>query len=134
MGNKKYALCIGRWQPPHLSHEWLIRKVMKESGCPALVAVRDIPPDENNPLTTEETIELLEKIFEDDDVLVMAIPDIDSVNYGRGVGYGIIEHEPPEDVRFVSATNIRDSIKNDDDDWKKNVNVKIHDDLVRLLK
>ena len=29
-------------------------------------------------------------------VKVIIIPDIESVNYGRGVGYDIIEHVPPQ--------------------------------------
>ena len=35
------------------------------------------------------------------------IPDIESVNYGRGVGYDIIEHVPPSDISKISATKIR---------------------------
>ena len=42
-----------------------------------------------------------------DDVEVMIIPDIESVNYGRGVGYDIIEHVPPQEVGEISATKIR---------------------------
>ena len=39
----------------------------------------------------------------------MIIPDIESVNYGRGVGYEIIEHKPPQDIKEISATKIRES-------------------------
>ena len=35
------------------------------------------------------------------------MPDIESINYGRDVGYDIIEHEPPEDIREISGTKIR---------------------------
>ena len=38
---------------------------------------------------------------------VIIIPDIESVNYGRGVGYDIIEHVPPSDIGEISATKIR---------------------------
>ena len=41
----------------------------------------------------------------------MIIPDIESVNYGRGVGYGIIEHVPPENIGEISATEIRKNLK-----------------------
>ena len=49
-----------------------------------------------------------------DDVEVMIIPDIESVNYGRGVGYEINEYQPSEDsgAMFISASKIRESIKN----------------------
>ena len=44
----------------------------------------------------------------------MIIPDIESVNYGRGVGYEIIEHVPPKEIGEISATKIRES-------WKKSL-------------
>ena len=37
----------------------------------------------------------------------MIIPDIESVNYGRDVGYDIIEHIPPKDIKEISGTKIR---------------------------
>ena len=40
-------------------------------------------------------------------VKVISIPDIESVNYGRGVGYEINEFVPPEDISKISATEIR---------------------------
>ena len=95
--SKRRAMFIGRWQPFHDGHKWLISQKPNE-GEPILIAVRDIPPDEKNPFTTEQTIEMVEKVYADHDVVVVPIPDISSVNYGRGVGYGIIEHVPPADV------------------------------------
>ena len=44
-------------------------------------------------------------------VKVIPIPDISSVNYGRGVGYEINEFVPPKDVSRISATEIRKSLK-----------------------
>tara|TARA_R100000951_G_scaffold114788_1_gene120837 strand:+ start:260 stop:661 length:402 start_codon:yes stop_codon:yes gene_type:complete len=126
------AMFIGRWQPFHNGHKWLMSQKLDE-GLPILICVRDIPPDEKNPFTTEQTVKMLEKAYEDHDVVVMVIPDIDSVNYGRGVGYGIIEHVPPKDVGFISATDIRNKIKEGDDSWKQNVDEKIHDLVVRYL-
>ena len=40
-------------------------------------------------------------------VKIIPIPDIESVNYGRGVGYEINEFEPPKDIGKISATEIR---------------------------
>ena len=37
--------------------------------------------------------------------------DIESVNYGRGVGYEIIEHIPPTDIKEISATKIRQELR-----------------------
>ena len=41
----------------------------------------------------------------------MIIPDICSVEFGRGVGYDIIEHIPPTEVAEISATKIREQMK-----------------------
>ena len=35
------------------------------------------------------------------------LPDIESVNYGRDVGYDIIEHKPPDKIKEISGTKIR---------------------------
>ena len=129
----KRAMFIGRWQPFHNGHRWLIGQKLSQD-TPVLVAVRDIPPDAKNPFTTEQTIKMIEKVYEDKNVEVITIPDIESVNYGRGVGYEINEYTPPKDVGFVSATSIRESIKNDNDDWREFVNSKIHNMVVEYLK
>ena len=128
----KRAMFIGRWQPFHNGHRWLIEQKL-EKGIPCLVAVRDIPPDSKNPFTTEQTVLMLQTAFLGDDVVVMQIPDIESVNYGRGVGYEINEHVPPEGIGFISATDIREKIDRKDDSWKANVDSKIHDLVLQYL-
>ena len=123
---------IGRWQPPHKGHQWLIEKKLNE-GVPVLIAVRDIPPDEKNPFTTEQTMIMLAKIYATKDVKIISIPDIESVNYGRGVGYEINEFVPPEDIKRISATEIRSRIKNGDDSWKDFVDEKAQDLVKKYL-
>ena len=127
------ALFIGRWQPLHDGHRWLIDNKLSKD-VPVLVAVRDIPPDDKNPFTTEQTIEMINKVYKNKDVEVIVISDIESVNYGRGVGYEINEFVPPPDVGFISATAIRENIKNGDDTWKQNVDHSIHDLVIEHLK
>tara|TARA_R100000008_G_C3572485_1_gene163093 strand:- start:782 stop:1198 length:417 start_codon:yes stop_codon:yes gene_type:complete len=129
---KKRAMFIGRWQPLHNGHKWLISQKL-DKGVPVLIAVRDIPPDEKNPFTTEQTIKMLNAAYKNQDVEVISIPDIESVNYGRGVGYEINEYVPPKDIGFISATSIREKIKNDDDSWKDIVDSKIHDMVEEYL-
>ena len=41
------------------------------------------------------------------DIEVVVIPPIESVNYGRDVGYAINELVPPQDIKEISATKIR---------------------------
>ena len=47
------------------------------------------------------------------------------MNYGRGVGYDIMEHVPPDDIERISATEIRNKIKDNDNSWWKMVDPKI---------
>ena len=132
--DKKYAIFIGRYQPYHWGHIELVEQKLKE-GVPALIMVRDIEPDEKNPFTTEQTVDMIRKYHsaKGDDVVVMIIPDIESVNFGRGVGYEINEYTPPDNIGFISATKIRESIKNGDDSWKIMVHESIQDDVAKYL-
>ena len=67
-------------------------------------------PDENNPWNSHQVEQAINYVYRNNDnVKVMIIPDIESVNYGRGVGYEIIEHKPPQDIKEISATKIRES-------------------------
>ena len=110
----KRALFIGRWQPLHPGHKWLFNQKL-EQQIPILIAVRDTLVDESNPFSTEDVIGNLEKEYENEVesgmVKVIPIPDIESVNYGRGVGYEINEFEPPKDIGEISATEIRKNFK-----------------------
>ncbi len=107
---KKYALFIGRWQTWHKGHEWLINQQL-EKGKNVWVAIRDVPKDENNPKSAQEVLKELsqEPFFTHnfDKILLSIIPDIESVNYGRAVGYEVIYHEPPKEIEQISGTAIR---------------------------
>jgi len=107
---KKYALFIGRWQTWHKGHEWLINQQL-ENGKNCWVAIRDVPKDENNPKSAQEVLQELQKepFFTQnwDKILLSIIPDIESVNYGRAVGYEVIYHTPPKDIEEISGTAIR---------------------------
>ena len=107
---KKYALFIGRWQTWHKGHEWLINQQL-EKGKNCWVAIRDVQQDENNPKSAQEVLKELsnEPFFTNnwDKIMLSIIPDIESVNYGRGVGYDVIYHEPPKEIEKISGTAIR---------------------------
>ena len=130
--DKKYAIFIGRFQPYHYGHIELINQKL-QNNTPILILVRDIEPDDKNPFTTQQTISMIEKYHQNDDVIVMKIPDIESVNFGRGVGYEINEFIPPKNIGFISATKIRNSIKENNNDWKQMVPEIIQDDIVKYL-
>ncbi len=107
-------MVVGRFQPFHDGHKWLVNQCIKE-GKNVLICIRDVQPDEKNPFTTEQVhsnivVELLDLISEGR-VEIIKIPDIESINFGRGVGYDIIEHIPPQEVSEISATKIREELK-----------------------
>ena len=101
---------IGRWQPWHKGHRWLIDQRLNENKN-VLICVREVSKDDKNPYDPIEVKENVEKELKDlidsKRVKVIIIPDIESVNYGRGVGYDIIEHIPPKNIGEISATQIR---------------------------
>ena len=132
--SKKYGIFIGRFQPYHQGHISLIMQKINQ-GIPALIMVRDIAPDIKNPFTTEQTVEMIKKYHaaHDHDVEVLIIPDIESVNYGRGVGYEINEFAPPENIGWISATKIRESIKEGNDEWRELVDSSIQSDVEKYL-
>lgn len=107
---KKYAMYVGRWQTWHKGHEWLISQQL-DKGKDVWIAIRDVPQDENNPKTAHQVmISIVNEPFIQnnlDKILVSIIPDIESVNYGRNVGYEVIYHEPPTEIGEISGTNIR---------------------------
>ena len=109
----KRALFIGRWQPLHPGHKWLFNQKL-EQDIPILIAVRDTPVNEGNPFSTAQVVSNLEKEYTNEIdsgmVKVIHIPDIESVNYGRGVGYEINEFVPPKDIGQISATEIRKNL------------------------
>tara|TARA_R110001592_G_scaffold150456_1_gene376444 strand:- start:79 stop:429 length:351 start_codon:yes stop_codon:yes gene_type:complete len=110
----KYSLFVGRWQPFHDGHRWLINERLKE-GKNVCVAIREIDQsDENpyNPKAVKKNIESeLSELIKVKKVKVIIIPDIESINYGRGVGYEIIEHFPPRTIMNISATEIRKQLR-----------------------
>jgi len=109
----KYSMFIGRWQPWHKGHRWLIDQRLNQ-GKNVLVCIREVSLDDSNPYNPQDVKENIENELNDliklNRVKVIIIPDIESVNYGRGVGYEIIEHVPPQNIGEISATKIRKEI------------------------
>ena len=106
----QFAMFVGRWQPLHKGHQELFKQAMDE-GKNVLICIRDGEPNEKNPFSPEEVKENIENHYADEislgKVKVMVIPDICSIEFGRGVGYDIIERIPPTEIGEISATKIR---------------------------
>lgn len=130
---EEYNLYPGRFQSPHKGHMTIFNQSL-DKGEKICIAIRNIKTDEKNPLSAEQVKSLWGKIYEgNENVKVIIIPNIKSVKYGRGVGYAVEEIMVPENIANISATQIRDEIKNGLTTWKSMVDVKIHDDLVKIL-
>lgn len=130
----RYHLFIGRYQSPHKGHMQIFDRYLA-LGLPILIAIRDTLPDATNPLPASVVKELWEKVYENNDLVkVIIIPDIASVNYGRGVGYDVLEIEVDANIASISATEIRKQILEGRYDWHQLVDASIHQLLEEKIK
>ena len=110
----QFSLFIGRWQPLHEGHKKMFQTVLDEGGN-VCIGIRDIQPDFKNPFSPIEVMRSImdeyDELIKENRVKVFICPDICSVNFGRGVGYDIIEHIPPTEIAEISATKIREKMR-----------------------
>jgi len=112
--DSQYELFIGRWQPLHDGHKALFQQVL-DRGDKLCIAIREGEVNEKNPFTALEVMANISEYYKNNILLgqvkVITIPDISSVNFGRGVGYDIIEYIPPAEVADISATKVREEMR-----------------------
>jgi len=104
--HKRFALFIGRWQPFHNGHKYLIDQALAQ-GENVCVAIRNTEISHKNPFTAEQRTEMIRRVY-GNKVEVAVIPDIKSINIGRKVGYDVNRIDPPSDIAKISGTNIRE--------------------------
>lgn len=116
---KKRAVFIGRWTPFHKGHLHIMQSKI-DQGIPLLILVRDTPDDA---YPVDVRIEMINACMKElnVDAIAMVIPDIESINYGRDVGYEVNEIRSDPEIENISATNIRASISNDGDSWNEQI-------------
>jgi len=130
----EYILYVGRFQPPHFGHMAIFDESLKQNKK-VCIAIRNTMPSDTNPLKAETVKELWEKIYKDNPlVMVIIIPNISSIKYGRNVGYTVEEIKVTDSIGNISATAIRDAIQKSDDLWKRDVSPLIHKELEEYLK
>ena len=119
---------LGRWQPWHDGHQELFRRIHAITGQ-VVIMVRRVPSDteanervpgqDDNPFNVEEVMENIVKVLEKDsftlgkDYVIMVVPNIVDISYGRGVGYTFTEHDLGKDIHKISATSIRKQMRED---------------------
>jgi adenylylsulfate kinase len=106
---KPTALFIGRYQPFHPGHQRLIEEGLRRVGQ-VCIAVRDTHGiNEKNPLpffAVKQRIETALSAYSGRFV-VIAMPNITNVFYGRDVGYSVERIVLDEATEEISATKIR---------------------------
>ena len=127
--NKKYSLFIGRFQPFHNGHDYIVKQALA-GGKSVWIAIRDTPITDGDPYTAQERLEMISAHYTDQDVVVTIVPDIESVNIGRKVGYDVNRYDAPEDIEGISATQIRDLMSKGDSTWKEKVPKMVADYLI----
>jgi len=113
---KKYAMFIGRWQPFHNGHAFLVQQKLAQ-GVPVCIAIRDTPISEGDPYPAQYRKQMIEHAYEGQDVTTIIIPDIEGVYIGRQVGYNVERFDAPENIEGISATKIRNMMAESNDDW-----------------
>jgi|TARA_X000000368_G_scaffold108217_1_gene84089 hypothetical protein len=118
---------LGRWQPWHDGHTALFKKALKKTGQ-VCIMYRDvggvdagIEGQSDNPFDFDEVKKnIIEGLkphgFEEGrEYIVLKVPNIVDISYGRGVGYTFTEHDLGEEIHKISATKIRKEMRNKGD-------------------
>lgn len=106
---KPTALFVGRYQPFHDGHKALIAEGIRRVGQ-ACIAVRDIQGvDEKNPFDFEYVRARIESGLREFEgrFVVMPLPNIAAIFYGRDVGYKVERIELDSTIEDISATETR---------------------------
>ena len=115
---------LGRWQPWHDGHTNLFKKCLTLTGQ-VVIMVRDVynfdgdagagrtVVQDDNPFGMVQTIEGIENGLREHgyengrEYLILEVPNIVDISFGRGVGYTFTEHDLGKDIHEISATKIR---------------------------
>ena len=110
---KETVQMLGRWQPFHDGHLALFERALSKTGQVA-IQVRDCQGwNDSNPFDFEFVKEkIIEKLSEygythGKEYIVMLVPNIINITYGRDVGYKIEQEVFTDEIHDISATKIR---------------------------
>lgn len=120
---------LGRWQPWHDGHTALFKKALLETGQ-VCIMIRDVggivgedagggrtATQDDNPFDINEVkrnirTALFKEGFEyGGEYIIMEVPNIVDISYGRGVGYTFTQHDLGEEMHQISATKIRAQLR-----------------------
>ena len=114
---------LGRWQPWHDGHIELFKRALQKTGQ-VCIMYRDVSGVDagvegqgDNPFDFEDVKENIIKVLskhgykEGKEYIVIKVPNIIDISYGRGVGYSFTEHDLGEEIHKISATKIRKEMR-----------------------
>jgi nicotinamide mononucleotide adenylyltransferase len=126
---KPTAQLLGRWQPWHDGHTALFVKALEEVGQVCIMA-RDVggivgedagagrTTKQNDnpfdmPLVIKNIISALNEqgFVYGNEYIIIEVPNIVDISYGRGVGYTFTEHNLGKEIHNISATKIRQKLR-----------------------
>jgi len=126
---KPTAQMLGRWQPWHDGHTALFKKALAETGQ-VCIMIRDVggivgsdagggrtAKQDDNPFEYSEVVQniqvgLAEHGYKyNQEYVIMKVPNIVDISYGRGVGYTFTQHDLGEEIHNISATKIRKAMR-----------------------
>ena len=118
---------LGRWQPWHDGHTALFKKALEKTGQ-VCIMYRDVggvdagvEGQNDNPFEFEEVKKNIanglatQGYTEGKEYVVIKVPNITDISYGRGVGYSFTEHDLGEKTHKISATKIRKAMRSKGD-------------------
>ncbi len=120
---KPTAQMLGRWQPWHKGHVELFKRALQKTGQVCImyrnVAGVDagVEGQGDNPFDFKDVKEkivegLSEHGYEEGkEYIIIKVPNIIDISYGRGVGYTFTEHDLGEEIHKISATKIRKEMR-----------------------
>jgi phosphopantetheine adenylyltransferase len=101
---------LGRWQPWHAGHRALFERAVAKTGQ-VCIMIRDCEGwNDSNPFKKEEVENFIHQDLREKyegQYIILFVPNITNITYGRNVGYKIENEVFDEDTHAISATEIR---------------------------
>ena len=107
---------LGRWQPWHAGHTALFEKALSKTGQ-VVILVRDVEGWQDNPFSWSQVVTNIRNGLDEAgyehgvEYMIMKVPNIVDISYGRGVGYTFTEHDLGAEIHDISATRIRKKMR-----------------------
>ena len=100
---------LGRFQPWHQGHTELFKRAFEKTRQ-VVIMIRDTGEESHNRL------DMIQKLKDEGfqhgkDYIVIDVPNIIDISYGRDVGYTFTKHDLGEEIHKISGTKIRKQMR-----------------------